>query len=176
MILPYIQRIIHDHSGTALVEFAITVPILLTMYIGGFALSDAIACNRKVTIAARSIADLTSQNTSVSTNDVNTILNASAQVMSPYASSNAVVRVSEVQVTDATHAKVIWSQAINGQPNVVGWSANLANNMAAVGSYLIFAEIQYSYTSPIGGSLFRTMTFHDNIIMSPRLSDQVTHQ
>lgn len=146
------------------------------MYIGGFALSDAIACSRKVTTATRSLADLTSQNTSVSTNDVTTILNASSQVMSPYPSHNAMVRVSEVQVTDASHAKVIWSQAINGQPNAVGWSANLANNMAAVGSYLILAEIQYSYTSPIGGSIVTPMKFRDTILMSPRLSDQVTLQ
>ncbi|MBY0304714.1 MAG: hypothetical protein K2W86_06140 [Sphingomonas sp.] len=48
-------------QGLALVEFALTAPFLILLYLGTYQVNDAVGCNRKVTITARSVADLTSQ-------------------------------------------------------------------------------------------------------------------
>ncbi|MEA1078891.1 hypothetical protein U8M15_28770, partial [Klebsiella pneumoniae] len=74
------------------------MPVLMTLYLVGNVLSDAIACNRKVTTTARTIADLTSRFVSVRSSDVSTILAASTQVMAPYNAASASLAVSEVQV------------------------------------------------------------------------------
>ena len=88
-----------DRSGNALVEFAVAFPVLIALYVGSFVLSDAIACNRKVTITARALTDLATRYQSLTQNDATTILNASAQVMSPYAPANAFIVLSEIKVT-----------------------------------------------------------------------------
>ena len=50
-----------NERGNAAVEFAIIVPIMLTMFFGMVEFSSGIAVNRKVTLVARTLSDLTSQ-------------------------------------------------------------------------------------------------------------------
>ena len=88
------RGLLHDRSGTSAVEFAIALPVLILLFTGGFQLSDAVAAYRKVTTTARAMADLTSQYSTVNDTTLDRILNASQQVMAPYASSNATLVVS----------------------------------------------------------------------------------
>jgi Flp pilus assembly protein TadG len=159
--------------GAVAVEFALAAPLLLTLFIVGYAMSDIIACNRKVATAARSVADLASRFSAVNEADVSTILAASSQVLSPYKSSSALVRVSEIKVMTATSAQVIWSRAQGGSALVAGASVTLPSGMAATGSYLILGEVSYSYTPILAYGMSRAMTLTDQSVMSPRLSDQV---
>jgi len=113
-----LKRLAQDASGVAIVEFAFTLPVLLLLYMGGCCLSDMIACNRKVTVATRSLVDLVSRTMSptVVYNDPNTAnaksyLSASAVVLSPYKLDVATEQISLLRVCDASHAYVVWTQA-----------------------------------------------------------------
>ncbi|WP_447411811.1 TadE/TadG family type IV pilus assembly protein, partial [Clostridium perfringens] len=53
-----------DRRGTVLVEFAVMLPVMLVLWMGSLQIEDGIACNRKVTIATRAVADLVAQNVS----------------------------------------------------------------------------------------------------------------
>lgn len=113
-----LRRLREDHRGTVMVEFAICLPVLLLLYIGGSCVSDMIACNRKVTIATRSLVDLVSRTMSptIVYNDppsanAKSYLSASAVVLSPYKLDEATEQISLVRVCDATHAYVVWTQA-----------------------------------------------------------------
>lgn len=113
-----LKRLAQDASGVAIVEFAFALPVLLLLYMGGCCLSDMIACNRKVTVATRSLVDLVSRTMSptVVYNDPNTAnaksyLSASAVVLSPYKLDVAKEQISLLRVCDASHAYVVWSQA-----------------------------------------------------------------
>jgi Flp pilus assembly protein TadG len=170
---PRSSTLLQSESGVALTEFALCIPVLLILYLGSYVLSDAIACNRKVTIATRTITDLTTRYPNVSETDVSTILNASAQVMAPYNQANALVRVSEIQVTDSSHAKVIWSRSINGKTLTANNSISIPNGMATVGTYLVFGEVNYAYTPIISFNFLKPTGIYDRIYMSPRLSDQI---
>ncbi|MEP7222165.1 MAG: pilus assembly protein [Novosphingobium sp.] len=165
--------LVRDARGAVAVEFALFAPLLLALFIVGYALSDIIACNRKVATTARSVADLASRFSSVTDADVTTILAASAQVLSPYRSSNALVRVSEIKVLTSTSAQIIWSRAQGGSALLAGTTVTLPNGMAATGSYLILGEVSYSYTPLLAYGMSRAMTLNDQSVMSPRLSDQV---
>lgn len=113
-----LKRVTQDVRGAALVEFAICLPVLVLLYTGGCCLSDMIACNRKVTIATRSLVDLTSRtlsptviyNAPHSTN-AKSYLSASAVVLSPYQLNNAVQQISLLRICDDSHAYVVWTQA-----------------------------------------------------------------
>ena len=56
-----------DYSGIAATEFAVIVPIMLVMFFGTVEFSSGVAVDRKVTLVARTLSDLTSQSTSVAT-------------------------------------------------------------------------------------------------------------
>ena len=172
-VLRPLRQLGHSRSGMAAVEFALVMPVLLTLYLVGNVLSDAIACNRKVTTTARTIADLTSRFVSVQTTDVDTILAASTQVLAPYSAASASLAVSEVRITGTTTASVVWTRTQNGTARTAGSTIAIPANLAAVGSYLIVGEVSYPYNPGISWGGFNGFTLADTSIMVPRASDQV---
>ena len=113
-----LKRLLHSSRGTSLVEFAMCLPVLLLLYLGGYAVSDLISCNRKVATATRSLVDIVSRTMSPTiiynapqNADATSYLSASAVVMAPYNLSRATEQISLLRVCDATHAYVVWTQA-----------------------------------------------------------------
>jgi len=113
-----LKRFRRDTRGAVIVEFAICVPVLVLLYTGGCSLSDMIACNRKVTIATRSLVDLVSRTMSptIIYNDppsanAKSYLSASGIVLTPYKLNKATEQISLLRICDATHAYVVWTQA-----------------------------------------------------------------
>lgn len=172
-ILSRLRRLGANRRGAALVEFALVFPVMLAFYMGSYTLSDAIACDRKVTVATRVLTDLATRYYSLTQADLSTILNASAQVMAPYPASNASIVLSEIQITDSTHGKVIWSNTQNGVAYNPGVSVTVPKDMAATGTYLICGKIGYTYDPAVNFFKPNPIKFSDSICMIPRLSDQV---
>lgn len=114
----FLRRLRQNASGAALVEFAFALPIMLALYLGGISVSDMIACDRKTTIASRSLADMVSRTmspaiiyNSPSSANARSQLSASAVVLAPYKLNNATEQISLLRVCDATRAYVVWTQA-----------------------------------------------------------------
>lgn len=170
---PVLRRLARDSDGTALIEFAFAMPFLLTLYLGAYVFADASSCDRKVTITARAIADLTSRSVSVTESDVTSILNAGAQVLTPYDVANAAMVLSEVQMTDASHAKIIWSRTRNGTALPANASIAVPSGVAATGTYLIHARVTYQYRPVAWLWPMGTINLADTILMLPRKSDRV---
>lgn len=170
----FLRRLRSSGSGTALIEFAVAFPVLLVMYIGSFTLSDAMACNRKVTIATRTVTDLTTRFSGLSDSEIDSILNASSQMMLPYSASNAQISVSQIKVTDSSHGTVSWSRGKNTTALAAGTVINIPNGISAVDTYLIVGSVTYTYTPPINFGTFNPITFTEKILLSPRLSDKIT--
>ena len=80
------NRLLHDRSGVAATEFAVIVPVMLVMFYGTVEFSSAVAVDRKVTLVARTLSDLTSQ-TGVPINDtyLQNVFTASTGILWPYA-------------------------------------------------------------------------------------------
>ena len=56
-------ELLGDKRGVAAVEFAMIVPLMLVLFFGTNEFSSGVAIDRKVTLMARTLSDLTSQNT-----------------------------------------------------------------------------------------------------------------
>jgi len=178
------RDLLADRTATAVTELALVAPVLILLYCGAYTISDAAACNRKVARVARTIADVTSRYPAVTNTDLNTILGDSALVLAPYATSKGSMRITQVQVTDANHAKVIWSKAKNGTAMVAGTTVNLPANLVPTqmlpttspvkaGAYFLLGEASYSYTPAFGAQIMPAPTLYSKIYMLPRLSDSV---
>ncbi|WP_404339307.1 TadE/TadG family type IV pilus assembly protein [Sphingomonas sp. MMS12-HWE2-04] len=165
--------LLREKRGIAAVEFAFALPFLVLLYIGGYQLSDAISAYRKVTVATRTIADLTSQYTSVTNGDLDDILAASQQVMTPYKMANAELVVSQVSIDGSGNAKVSWSRARNTTALTEGSAYTVASSIKQNNTSLIVATIKYNYVPVAASSLIGTIPMRDVIIMSPRASSTV---
>src|SRR5688572_32961729 len=93
-----LRRFHNDKRGVSAVAFAMLLPLMITLYIGGVEVSSAIAVDRKVTLVARTLGDLVAQSTAVNATDMTNILNAATTVVMPYDDTKLKVVVSRVDV------------------------------------------------------------------------------
>jgi Flp pilus assembly protein TadG len=125
------QRFIHsakrDQRGVAAVEFAIILPFMLTLYLGVVELSKGYMASQRVTLVARTLADLTAQQqqlqsggtTNITDSIMSNIFGASAAIMAPYSTTNLKMTVSQVVLSNKTdgtccQAKTDWTITNNG--------------------------------------------------------------
>ena len=171
-----LRRFRDDKRGVSAVEFAMLLPLMLTLYIGGVEVSSAIAVDRKVTLVARTLGDLVAQSTSLNATDMTNILNAATTVIQPYSDSLVKITVSRVDVDAQGAAKVIWSKTKNGTARAANSGVTLPAALNTANTSLVWAESEYAYTPAIGYVITGTMTLKDQIYMRPRLSDAVQRQ
>ena len=169
-----LARLAKDQSGVSAVEFAMLLPLMLTLYLGAVEVSQGIAADRKLAITARTVADLVSQVTTIDNNGITNSLAAASAVMAPYPSNNLKVTVSSVTVDAQGNATIAWSDTLNGTAHGKGSSVSLPAALKTPGTSLIWAEVQYAYKPTVGYLISGTLTLKDQIYMRPRLTDSVT--
>jgi Flp pilus assembly protein TadG len=173
MIGGRIRGVSGDSRGAALVEFALVLPFLVLLFVGTYQFNDAISVNRKVTRATRTVADLTSQFTSVNTADLATILNATTQILAPYSTAGARMTVSQIKIDANGVATVDWSAGKNTSGLVKGTAFTLPVRIRQPNTWLIVASTDYAYVPAIAPQMIGSIPLSERIIMSPRASASV---
>ena len=168
-----LARCAHDERGVSAVEFALLLPLMVTLYLGGVEVSQGLTIDRKVTLVARTVADLAAQTPSITNSDMTNILNASTAVLSPYSTDLVKVTVSQVTIDDKGKATIAWSDSKNGTARAKGSTITLPSALNIPNSSLIWGEVAYEYKPVIGYVITGTMTLTDQIYMRPRLSESV---
>jgi Flp pilus assembly protein TadG len=168
-----LRRLIGDERGVSAVEFALLLPLMLTLYLGAVEVSQGIGADRKVTVTARTICDLVSQVKTIGNTDMTNALNAASSVMAPFPITNLKVTVSSIKIDANGQATVDWSDTLNGTARAKGSTVTLPAALNVANSYLVFSEVQYSYKPVVGYVVSGTLTLKDQIYMRPRLSDSV---
>jgi Flp pilus assembly protein TadG len=163
-----------DKRGVSAVEFAMLLPLMVTLYLGAVEISQGVSIDRKVTLTTRTVADLASQVSSINNSDMTNLLNATAAVIAPFDQSKLKVVVSAVQIDNNNVAKVTWSDTLNGTKRAVGSTVTLPTALNVANTTLIWSEVNYNYTPAIGYVVTGTLALSDQIYMRPRLSDTVT--
>jgi Flp pilus assembly protein TadG len=172
-----------DSNAVAATEFAIVVPFMLLLYVGGVELGDGMSISAKVSKTAHTVADLVSQNTQVTASQMQAILSASTATIAPYrvtggtGQSLITVTVSEVSTDSSGKATVQWSRSFNGTTVSTGWppgqrmtlpsslTGTQNNNVS-----FILSEVAYAYTPNLGYTISGTITLRDSQYLFPRCS------
>jgi len=160
-------------DGVAATEFALVLPVGLILFTGVLTFGTANEINHKVTLSARTITDLVAQCSSLSTTDMTTLLNATAEVMSPFSSANMTMTVSQITVPTSGSATISWSAALNGSGYTAGQSVTLPSGMVSGNTsttYLLWGHASYVYTPAIGYMVTGPLTLYDDFYMYPRNS------
>jgi Flp pilus assembly protein TadG len=168
-----ISALRRDQKGVSAVEFAMVLPVMLTLYLGAVEVSQGVSIHRKVTLTARTVADLASQVTSINNADMTNMLTASAAVMSPFPSGQLKVTVSAVDIDANGIAKVAWSDTLNGTKRATNSTVTLPAALNVPNAQLIWSEVNYNYVPSIGYVVTGALNLSDQIYMRPRLSEKV---
>jgi Flp pilus assembly protein TadG len=172
--------LLRDHSGIAATEFAVIVPMMLVMFFGTVEFSSAVAIDRKITLMARTLANLTSQGQSVNDAAIANFRAASGAIMTPYSGPlypAPNTTVSELYIDPATGvARVQWSQG--SQPRTVGTPVAIPASLISLDAqgkiipqqYLIFSEANFLYTPTVGYVMTSGVSLSDVAYTRPRQS------
>ena len=163
-----------DRRGVSAVEFAMLLPLMMTLYLGSVEISQGVGIDRKVTLTSRTVADLASQVSSINNADMTNMLNAASSVVAPYDVTKLKVTVSAVTIDANGTAKIAWSDTLNGTKRAVGSTVTLPAALNVANTTLIWSEASYAYKPTIGYVVTGTLNLSDQIYMRPRLSDTVT--
>lgn len=173
LVTKRLSEFARDKRGVSAVEFAMLLPLMLTLYLGGVEVSQGISIDRKVTLTARTVADLVAQVSSIDTTGINAALGAASAVMAPYPDDKAKITVSVVDIDANGNAKVKWSNSKNGTARAVGSSVTLPTALNVKSTSLVWGEVSYDYQPSIGYVVTGNMNLTDQIFMRPRLSETI---
>jgi Flp pilus assembly protein TadG len=169
-----LRRFARDRDAVSAIEFAIILPVMLLLYIGGVELGDGLQIQFKVTETARTISDLASQYIIIQSSDMSNILAATSSVIAPYSASNMTMTVSEVTTNSQGQATITWSCSLNGTPHTVGATVTLPTNLQTPNISLIWGEVSYPYTPPMGYVVTGTLNLYQSNYFYPRLVNLIT--
>jgi Flp pilus assembly protein TadG len=177
-----------DRSAIAATEFAVIVPIMLVMFFGTVEFSSAVAVDRKVTLVARTLSDLTSQAlNSVTDNYLQNVFTASIAITTPYSATPTKAQISEIYVDSTKVAKIQWSKAATissaATQATLATSTHNAGDIVTIPTalqvpqtYLIFSEVSYLYTPTVGYVMGSAgVTLSDVAYTRPRQNTCITY-
>ena len=142
------SRLRRDTSGLSAVEFAVILPMVLTLLFGMIEVSNGVAADRKVTLTARALSDLISQAVSVTDTDIKNSHDASKGIMSPYDTSDIESVISEIKINASGQATIAWSKAndkAKAKEKSPGTVVTIPSALAVPNTYLIWSEVSYQY-------------------------------
>ena len=176
-----VASLLRDRSGVAATEFAVIVPIMLVMFFGTVEFSSGVAVDRKVTLVARTLSDLTSQSAvAVDNNYLQNVFTASIAILTPYSPTPTKATLSEIYVDSNKIATIKWSKAATiasgaTQATLTASSRNagdiitLPPALLVKQTYLIFSEVSYLYTPTVGYVMAKAgVTLSDVAYTRPR--------
>lgn len=161
-------------SGLAALEFAIILPMMVFLLLGSVDLLDALSVNRRAENVAASLADVVARDTAVSNAEMTGIWAAVNLLMYPGTDATMSERITSINVTSATTATVVWSEARNGlSPLSTNSTVTLPSQMMIAGTSLIRAETIYHYQSPLNFLYSGTVDFPHTVYRRSRLVDPI---
>jgi Flp pilus assembly protein TadG len=185
-------EMLRDCRGIAATEFAVIVPVMLVMFFGTVEFSSGVAVDRKITIFARAVSDITSQAPAsipqyalVTDTYLQNAFTSGLKILQPYlqnSSNSAKATVSEIYVDSTGAATIRWSRAAVLSPAAT--QAALATSvrnpndvvtnivppaLLVKKTYLIFSEVSYLYTPAVGYVMAKAgVTLSDFAYSRPR--------
>jgi Flp pilus assembly protein TadG len=171
-----LARFARDKRGVSAVEFAVILPFMAVLYLGGTALTQAIIVKRKVVLVTHTVGDLVARDNSITNAEVTAIFDAAKSVFAPYGWNSLLkIKVSSVNINGAGTATVGWGEAFQDTARAPNSGVTLPAGLNTPNTSIIWAEVSYNFTPPVGGAFTGgTMTLTDQLYIRPRLVTTIT--
>lgn len=173
-----------DSRALAATEFAVIVPLMLVMFFGTVEFSSAVAIDRKVTLIARTLSDLTSQSSgTVTDTNLQNTFTASMSIITPYDDTLVNATLVQIYIDANSIAKIQWSKSaiissgatqatLTAPPPSLSAGTTVTSMIPSTllhpSTYLIFSQVSYVYTPSVGHVLKTGVTLSDVSYTRPR--------
>lgn len=170
-----------DNRAVAAVEFALILPLLVTLYFGTVEAAQLYTVDRRVATVASTMADLVSrEQTCITTAKLNSYFNAATGIMQPYSTTTLKQVVSFMSVSSGGTVTIKWSKPYGtgatarntGTTTAIGTQTQI-NTLARTKGWLVAAEIQYPYT-PLYGVVIKNINLAHTQYFLPRYEEEIT--
>jgi len=167
----FAKRWRRDPRGSATVELAVILPVLVILWLGSFEAFLAVSTYRKLEDATAELANVASQfDPAISKAEATSTMAAVAQIMAPYSTTNLSIVMSEIQTDGAGHGTVTWSLGYQGgTPLARNSSWTLPASLMVPTTAYILVQTSYPYQTTVGQMyLGPTYNLTGQLYMSPR--------
>jgi Flp pilus assembly protein TadG len=176
-----LKGIVGERSGASAVEFAFIAPILLSIYVSSFEITEGYTAASKVLKAAGTVADVVARQASVDKAFLSTMVEAAEATIAPHSTDELELKITGISIDSAGNPSVLWSWDEDGNaPYTKGTSVTVPDDMKIASSFLVHAELSVPHTlllflsSGTGlASETRTITLTRDFYYRQRLSEDI---
>jgi Flp pilus assembly protein TadG len=167
-------------EGAVLTEAAIVLPILIIMLDGMYEFNQAYTANRDIGDVAATTADLVSQVSTVSTANLQDIVQVSNNLMAPYPVTPLTLTIQSISEDANGKVTLAWTctwTSISASPacTTPGTTySSLPAGLIAPSQCLIMSQASYTFTPAMGQFLVGGVTFTSVSYFKPRVTSCVT--
>lgn len=177
-----------SQDGVAAVEFALLLPVMITLFFGVVESTLALLARADISIMASTAADLISQTSTTSTSDISNVYSAANTILYPYykggSSGKPTIRLTSVAYDSSSGSptmggKVAWTCTQSGSGTLspasrsVGQSVTFTQPLMTTNGSVIMAEVAYGYSSPSTKVITGTINMTNNFYTKPRRVSQI---
>lgn len=146
------QNYKNSASGTALVEAALLIPVMLTLLMGAVDIGTGIVLSQRTVSASQTGADLMARNVEVGDSEIENIIDGAELVFEPYAAGAAFgIDIVSVQFNASGNANVVCRETRNMSPN--DEAIESVDGLGTAGEGMVIVTVQYQY-EPYFASIF----------------------
>jgi len=186
------RRLLRSRQGVAAIEFAFIAPVLLILYFVTIEFSHAIETNKKVGRAASTIADLITQQPTMTAGNLDAIMQIGQSSLQPYNRSTLSIYATGINISNdpTPQVTVAWSrQMVNGSngpdpAEKIGDETTVPDALKIGGTFLVRVETKLDYRPIIAWtadqrqklgllSAFDNIDMAEHYYLRPRMSNAI---
>jgi Flp pilus assembly protein TadG len=176
-----LTRLFSDRKGASAIEFAFLAPVLISIYVSSFEITEGYNAAGKVLKAAGTVADVVARQPSVDKAFLSEMVDTVEAVIAPHSADGLKLKITGVTIDSAGNAKVLWSwNQDGGTPYTKGSAVTVPEDMRTPSSFLVHAEVSVPHTLLLflssGSGITRdarTITLSRDFFYRQRLSDDI---
>lgn len=170
-------RLLRSCRGSVAAEFAMAMPIIIMIALGGVEIARYVLLHQKLARTAVTMADLVSQAEELSESELTQLYSAVTHVMEPFdVGARGVVILSSISAGGGSPARVAWQRSggggLAGQSSRFGGEAGDAalpdGFVVRDGESVVTAEVFYDYAPLFTAGLVSTGTLYHRAMFRPR--------
>lgn len=173
----FFARLLRARRGSVVVEFAMAIPVLIVIALGGTEIARYTLLHQKLARTAVTMADLVSQAETLSQSDLTQLFASVGPVMDPFTmGTRGVVIVSEISASDGNPPRIDWQRTgggtLAGETSKLGSESAYANLPSGFvvrdGESVIVAEVYYDYSPLFSDGLLGNQVLYHRAMFRPR--------
>lgn len=176
-----IRQFLAAREGASAVEFAFLAPVLLSIYISAFEITNGYTAAGKILKATASISDIVARQPHVDRAFLSEMIDAAEATIAPHSTDGLELKISGVTIDSAGNAKVLWSWDQDGNaPYARGAAVSVPEDLRAPSSFLVHSEISVPHelllflsAGATGSKSLKTITIRREFFYRQRLGDDV---